>query len=58
MTDKDEAVDEKKGEKDKKNLTIVPIARVKRIAKSDPDLKSISSEALFLIAKATVSCIC
>jgi len=39
---------------DKKGVTQIPLARVKRIAKSDPDLKTISAEAVFVIARATV----
>jgi len=32
----------------------LPIARVKRIVKADPDVKLISSDATFLIAKSAV----
>lgn len=41
-------------DEEKVGVTQLPLARVKRIAKSDPDLKTISAEAVFVIAKATV----
>lgn len=36
-------------------LVQLPIARVKRIMKMDPDVNSATQEAVFLIAKSTVS---
>lgn len=36
-------------------LTKLPLARIKNIMKMDPDLNLTSQEAVFLIAKATVS---
>lgn len=35
-------------------LTQLPIGRVKKIAKTDPDINLINQEAVFLITKATV----
>lgn len=53
---KEEKKDEKiTGDKNQKTSTLLPLARVKRIIKSDPDVKLISSDACFLVAKATVT---
>jgi sorbitol-specific phosphotransferase system component IIBC len=58
-SDSSESKEEKKedkiaGDKNQKTSTLLPLARVKRIIKSDPDVKLISSDACFLVAKATV----
>jgi histone H3/H4 len=57
-SDSSESKEEKKedkiaGDKNQKTSTLLPLARVKRIIKSDPDVKLISSDACFLVAKAT-----
>jgi hypothetical protein len=49
----DESKEEKGGRKEK-TLTQIPITRVKRIIKSDPEVKLISTDACFIITKATV----
>lgn len=38
-------------------LTQLPVARIKTIMKSSPDLPSISQDSVFLITKATVGVI-
>jgi hypothetical protein len=38
----------------KENGVQLPLARVRKIIKSDPDVKLISSDSTFLIAKSTV----
>ena len=37
-------------------LTHLPIARIKTIMKSSPDLPNCSQESVFLVTRATVSC--
>lgn len=37
-------------------LTQLPVARIKTIMKSSPDLPHFSQESVFLVTKATVSC--
>jgi hypothetical protein len=50
-----EQEDESKEEKGtKRSLTQIPLTRVKRIIKSDPDVKLISTDACFVVTKATV----
>lgn len=49
-----EQVEEKKVESENDGSLNLPLARVKKIIKSDPDCKSVSGDACFLIAKATV----
>lgn len=36
-------------------LTNLPLARVKKIVKTDPDINLVNQEAIFLMTKATVS---
>jgi hypothetical protein len=36
----------------------LPLARVKKIVRSDPEVKIVSHEALYLITKATVCALC
>ena len=38
-------------------LTQLPVARIKTIMKSSPDLPHFSQESVFLVTKATVSCV-
>lgn len=38
-------------------LTQLPVARIKTIMKSSPDLPHFSQESVFLVTKATVSCL-
>jgi hypothetical protein len=37
-------------------LQALPLARIKRMVKADEEVKAVSNEAIFLIAKATVRC--
>jgi len=39
--------------KTQEKLLVLPLARVKRIVKTDPDIKLISGDAAFLITRAT-----
>lgn len=50
----DEADGEQTGEKVER-LSKLPLARIKYIMKTDPDVNLASQEAVFLISKATVS---
>ncbi|XP_049851342.1 uncharacterized protein LOC126325878 [Schistocerca gregaria] len=50
--------DSDKGSQERNDFTesttcLIPLARVRRIVKKDPEIKSIASDACFLIAKAT-----
>ncbi|GBF87640.1 hypothetical protein Rsub_00351 [Raphidocelis subcapitata] len=40
------------GGKDKESGLVLPLARVKKLIKSEPDVKVVSSEAIFLIGRA------
>lgn len=40
---------------DEESLLRIPLARVKKIMKQDPDVKLIANDSCFLITKATVS---
>lgn len=51
----EEQVHEKKQKTEVIRSTKLPIARIKHIMKMDPDVNIVSSDAVFLVTKATVS---
>ena len=60
LVEQDENVLEQDNEEEEENekLTVFPLAKIKKIMRTDPDTHLISKEAILLTAKATVSVGC
>lgn len=55
LLESEEVLDGAGDEEPHVKLTNLPLARVRKIVKTDPDINLVNQEAIFLITKATVS---